>query len=875
MATQSAGAGARQLDADFDDDPNNNAPHNGQLGELFALCLLDDNQHKEAQAHSQPIRPNIGTDMIEARQHTNRTNSFLNNSPIELPLQFDSNLLDHAINASHALGDKDNTKRAYDPKRLEFLEFLDYKYAYECVVNRYTVQYNKVYEFICYHAYRNKKNVDVTTSDHTQQNKSNKRKRKRGGSGSTKKNDTKYKYFDPLDFENVMVQLKRQITDGQVPKDPSFGIKDDCLMQYKCAIKQLHQEQVAQERNTNAWEFVWTEKCKKVFTYVKSRRRRVALANCDEKFDYDTIYETQENILILEKAFWTDGTVGNSQSVFSSLRNRFCFLMTIAAILRGESMFKAELSDLYGIEWLGDDVYDQNPFWVLMMQITTGKTNKDNIKLFGRAGRHKDPLQCPMAALGFYLFYRFAKSKEMENTPDFTDPNQWFRIKLLVDYKNGDNTVSIGDRTYGAAIKKHLKNNQIFSANKVHIGRKWGSFKSQLQGDDAKDTQILGNWNPSTQDKSYSVKVPIPIVRSMAGWRTADGLHYNARADVVPPKELVDSVFPWLQGSRDKVFASQHNGNEHPTAHKFLHLMHHLAVCVVQDSAAIMVKYPQRVSHGMFKLPLFHTALFTKYVELMRTSLLHYKSPADATLETVMPGMNNRLNLILSEVRHGRQQTEILNDRLDKYVSDNQDAAFGLHQHFCDSQNSTRTMYAQSLRLLADQLDKEHPQFDANHSLLQQMGTSVQHIIKKSILPVPTQSPLLRSPPPEMGSMVPVGFNHSLEEKHTSVQDMYDEWFGLGKYTNIPVNGGIHAMETEYKSVWRRDFSTANAKRFSRLKNVVKTLLHVVVDNSDGKTIADVILMFNDIYQNDPRKSISKLDDYMVQNNYRIQKKKK
>jgi hypothetical protein len=111
--------------------------------------------------------PNIGTNMIEAtREYAQLTNRFLQStSPIELLLQFGPHLLGHAITASHALGD--NRKPAYDSKkRLGFLEFLDYKYPYESVVNRYTVQFNKVYELILYyHAYRNNKNIDVQLVD--------------------------------------------------------------------------------------------------------------------------------------------------------------------------------------------------------------------------------------------------------------------------------------------------------------------------------------------------------------------------------------------------------------------------------------------------------------------------------------------------------------------------------------------------------------------------------------------------------------------------------------------------------------------------------------------------------------------------------------
>ncbi|KAG7350141.1 centromere DNA-binding like protein [Nitzschia inconspicua] len=108
----------------------------------------------------------------------------------------------------------------------------------------------------------------------------------------------------------------------------------------------------------------------------------------------------------------------------------------------------AELSDLYGIGWIGDDGYDHNPFWIFLLQMRTGKSNGANLKLYGRAGRHKDPTMCPMGALAFYLFYRFNKTNEMDPPPNFCESSSWFTMTLLGDYNGGrkrDYCTSISD----------------------------------------------------------------------------------------------------------------------------------------------------------------------------------------------------------------------------------------------------------------------------------------------------------------------------------------------------------------------------------------------------------------------------------------------
>ena len=44
---------------------------------------------------------------------------------------------------------------------------------------------------------------------------------------------------------------------------------------------------------------------------------------------------------------------------------------------------------------------------------------------------------------------------------------------------------------------------------------------------------------------------------------------------------------------------------------------------------------------------------------------------------------------------------------------------------------------------------------------------------------------------------------HRLALKHFSLHGIYDEWYGLGRFLDKPVIGGIAALETMYKATWR------------------------------------------------------------------------
>jgi hypothetical protein len=103
----------------------------------------------------------------------------------------------------------------------------------------------------------------------------------------------------------------------------------------------LWEEQV--EENMNGilnWDFIWTKPLQDMQKMVKERKRRGDRKNYKEKIDHEIAHYTSEDVIErIEERFFADGLSGNARKTFSSLRNRFVFLMTSHGILRGESVF--------------------------------------------------------------------------------------------------------------------------------------------------------------------------------------------------------------------------------------------------------------------------------------------------------------------------------------------------------------------------------------------------------------------------------------------------------------------------------------------------------------------------------------------------------
>jgi hypothetical protein len=87
----------------------------------------------------------------------------------------------------------------------------------------------------------------------------------------------------------------------------------------------------------------------------------------------------------------------------------------------------------------------------------------------------------------------------------------------------------------------------------ANIGRTLGPKALEMLEFSQDEIKILGNWDPKTQESTYSSKLPMAPIRAIAGFQYAGGSHYNPRTAVVVPEELSKLVFAWLAESKEKL----------------------------------------------------------------------------------------------------------------------------------------------------------------------------------------------------------------------------------------------------------------------------------------------------------------------------------
>ena len=186
-----------------------------------------------------------------------------------------------------------------------------------------------------------------------------------------------------------------------------------------------------------------------------------------------------------------------------------------------------------------------------------------------------------------------------------------------------------------------------------------GGCESNVNEDSNEDLRILGNWDPKTQEKHCSTKLPMRTIRRKAGLFKADSMNWNPRTSCEVPEELRNKAFPWVEGAlatfasmsvacqtdAEKLAFAQNNR----TARAFLELMDELQTVLIQDMAALIVVGVNRTDHCLFDLELFKSPEFRLFVGKMRSHLQVAKAPFDASLQEVLPGVQQQFDAIDSD----------------------------------------------------------------------------------------------------------------------------------------------------------------------------------------------------------------------------------
>jgi hypothetical protein len=668
-----------------------------------------------------------------------------------------------------------NTDKAYDGKLEEFKSFCDMQYQNDGYPRLITEA--KLFIFLYYHAYR--------------------QARKRG---KRKRSEPQVPKFNKADFILVTNAYKSDIMgEGGAPtvaevesKRQNTGMNlvgFDVVNQYFCSIMREYQKQIDNDSNRLMKEQLVSSRVKALIGLVKNRKARVKKANYLEKIDHKmSPYRVVQKLTAIEARLFEKGSLTNFNGM-AGLRNRFTFLVTLNGVLRGESIFKCELSDMCDFYYHARR--EPDPYHIAVMMIATGKVNQ-NKTLFGRFMRHKDVTMCAMGGLGLYFLLRFSLTKEYEHY-DFTDNKKWFDVKLMVDSQADWHSVTtaVSDQNYAKEMRKVCKDAGVDSKHFVHFGRVAAPIGLEMEEVDSTQIKLLGNWCPDTQDERYSAKMPLKAMRVAQGFDSDRGSHYNPRTRVEPPVECKCQVFAFVEECEAKLDAFMASGGgTRETARAFLEFLKNLRSVVLQDAALLIASGRK---HAVFELPVFKSNVFLKFQSDIVSHIAdaEQNDPRDASIERVLPGVQNKFAVLQSTVDGGftstRAQVQGLEQKVDKALTE--DTFLRFISHVGDFNNS---------------------------GLASPLATVTETVAPANVMPWAQD---------QRASHINVAANvssYTPQRSFTSVSEIYNICHGINIEGGPP--GGMFQLEISTKKKWRTGWESNLQKRFSRMQFIVKAV---------------------------------------------------
>jgi hypothetical protein len=407
----------------------------------------------------------------------------------------------------------------------------------------------------------------------------------------------------------------------------------------------------------------------------------------------------------------------------------------------------------------------------------------------------------------------------------------------------------------------------------------------------------MGQWKPTTQDNSYSAKLPIGPIRRLAGFSSQSKQYWLPRSRVKAPTELLlTTPFSWCYQALEEF--ETRGDTLHPTALGFIHFICELNQIFLQDAAALLFHKPDRKTHPLYQtLPCLQSEAFKLFAIEMGEHLetMSQNSPFDANLESVMPGISewhrnthgaiNLLNTKQAEIAN--KQAEIASSRFDFIVgslNSMEDRMKSIEDHI--SSVTTRQDIKDCLVDMLGAFSRREGTLGRAPELqwpptLEQSPTleSTFQLATPLTCPNPREGfvspphpmdtsplqPMDTSPPQPMDtdnaeSTTEPSEIHSkfmLRPKHQSLLTMWEEWHGIDDFADG--YGGVAGRDKRYGNKWRKHLDNNS---YSRNKRIIAGIQKHSENNRQNPLIS-IETQLDNIFKNHCNCSPQRMVNYM------------
>jgi len=141
-------------------------------------------------------------------------------------------------------------------------------------------------------------------------------------------------------------------------------------------------------------------------------------------------------------------------------------------------------------------------------------------------------------------------------------------------------------------MQKAFQKLNIQSSIVSHFGRHLAPVMLASMNVDKSCIEMAGRWKEGSLDGSYLAKtLPLPALRVLAGFRATGGDYFLHRNSIIPPKELLDQVFPGSLKMEGQINSfCERTGNSEIAGSGFLKFINWIKIVILQDAVFLLQK---------------------------------------------------------------------------------------------------------------------------------------------------------------------------------------------------------------------------------------------------------------------------------------------
>jgi hypothetical protein len=219
----------------------------------------------------------------------------------------------------------------------------------------------------------------------------------------------------------------------------------------------------------------------------------------------------------------------------------------------------------------------------------------------------------------------------------------------------------------------------------------------------------------------------------------------------------------------------------------------------------------------------------------MRCALSDARNPAEASVESVLPGVHDRLAALQSSV-NGTKTTVM--DRLTNLCSD-------LMNHVQELNNHSRLELASQFAAVAANLVKQ----------TYTVTDGTIHQVRKELLAAQVGDNEGGTEDDQNEEFKRAVGHRMTRGNPSSITRLYYEFYGMEYYSGVPIQGGVAAAEAKFRTRWRQDYKAAEITHLNRVTRIAKAVNMVV---EEGRPIKTVLEDFDNVFKEE-QLSISRM----------------